>query len=45
MRSEYISLEKAGMSKPRPEIVRAQIDDLCQEIRQDYNSAISSKFD
>ena len=45
MRSEYINLEKLGMGEPRPDILRAQIDYLCQMSPQDFNSAIRSNHD
>ena len=45
MRSEYINLKSLGMIEPRPDILRAQIDILCQESRQEYNTAIQSKYD
>ena len=45
MRSEYVNLEKLGMGEPRPDILRAQIDFLCQESRQEYNASVQSKYD
>ena len=43
MRSEYVKLKQSGMTELRPEILRAQIDILCQESRKEYNTALKSK--
>ena len=45
MRSEYVNPKKLGIPEPRPDILRAQIDLLCQAYQQEYNSAIQSKYD
>ena len=45
MRSEYVKLKRLGMTELRPEILRASIDFLCQESRQEYNTAMQSKYD
>ena len=45
MRSEYVNLKKPGITEPRPDILRAHIDLLCQASQQDYNTAIQSKYD
>ena len=45
MRSEYVNIEKQGIAKTGPGILRAQIDFLCQESRQEYNAAVQSKYD
>ena len=45
MRSEYVSLEKLGMPETSPDILKAQIDFLCQKSRPEYNSSIRSNYD
>lgn len=45
MRAEYVNLKKLGIPEPSPDILRAQIDFLCHESRQEYNAAIQSKYD
>ena len=45
MRSEYINMEKQGIAKASPDILRAQIDFLCQESREEYNASVQSKYD
>ena len=43
MRSEYVNLENLGLAEPRPDILRAQIDFLCQESRPEYNASVSKE--
>ena len=45
MRSEYVNLEKQGIAKARPDILRAQIDLLCQVSRPEYNASVRRKYD
>lgn len=45
MRSEWTDLETLGIDEPHPDILRAQIDYLCQVSRWEYNAAIRSKYD
>ena len=45
MRSEYVNLKEMGLSEPRPDTLRAQIDLLCQKSRQAYNAAVQGKYD
>lgn len=45
MRSEYVNLEKKGISKINPEILRAQIDSLCSEHRYESKTDIAGKYD
>ena len=45
MRSEYVNLEMLDIAEPRPDIVRAQIDLLCQESLRNCITAIQSEFD
>ena len=45
MRAEYVNLEKLGLAAPQPDILKAQIDSLCHESRQEYNASVKSKFD
>ena len=45
MRSEYVNLEMLDIAEPRPDILRAQIDLLCQESLRNCITAIQSEFD
>ena len=45
MRSEYVNLKELEIPEPRPGILRAQIDWLCQESRPEYNASVLSKYD
>ena len=45
MRAEYVKLKEMGIPEPRPDILRAQIDLLCQKSRQEYNASVQSKYD
>ena len=45
MRAEYVNLKKLGIPNPQPDILRAQIDFLCQESRHEYNASIQIKSD
>ena len=45
MRSEYAKLKKLGIPESSPDILRAQIDFLCHESRQEYNASVQSKYD
>ena len=44
MRAEYVNLKKQGIAKAGPGILRAQIDSMCQESRQEYNASVKSKY-
>ena len=45
MRSEYVNLKNLGLAEPQPDILKAQIESLCHESRQEYNASVKSKFD
>ncbi len=45
MRAEYVNLKRLETPEPRPDILRAQIDFLCQESRQEHNASVQSKYD
>ena len=45
MRSEFIDLEKKGVGKASPGILRAQIDSLCMEYSCDSKTDILDKDD
>ena len=45
MRSEYVDLEKKGIGKTSPDILRAQIDSLCYEYRCHTRTDIPDKYD
>ncbi len=45
MRAEYVNLKKLGIPNPQPDILRAQIDFLCYESQQEYNSAVQIEYD
>lgn len=40
MRSEYVNLKKQGIAQATPGVLRAQIEFLCHESRQEYNSSV-----
>ncbi len=45
MRSEYVNLEKLEIAQPQPDVLKAQIDFLCQESNRNVGSTIRSKYD
>ena len=45
MRAEYVNLEKQGIAKAGPGILRAQIDSLCSEHRYESKTGIAGKYD
>ena len=45
MRSEYVDLKSLKIEEPRPDIVRAQVDFLCQFSHHNDSTVIRSKYD
>ena len=45
MRSEYLDLEKKGIGKTSPDILRAQIDSLCSDHRKENKTNLAGKYD
>lgn len=45
MRSEYVNLEEQEIFATKPDILRAQIDLLCQVSRANFDASVQSRYD